>query len=189
MTVFVITKKENTDHYPCGEENEMRTFKKIAAIALVAALSLASAMTAIAAANEEKTAYSFTYEKQQVIPGEAADKALEKLGKYNSEHELTNCADSTGKDMSYKYDSFEVITGKVDGKEIMKELTIIKDDVATEEGLKVGDKPADVKRLYPGIKGDLGLYTITLGNTKLIIDCGLNDDKVVAITYSYAAAK
>ena len=112
MTVFVITKKENTDHYPCGEENEMRTFKKIAAIALVAALSLASAMTAIAATNEEKTAYSFTYEKQQVIPGEAADKALEKLGKYNSEHELTNCADSTGKDMSYKYDSFEGHQGR-----------------------------------------------------------------------------
>ena len=36
-------------------------------------------------------------------------------------------------------------------------------------------------------KGELGLYTVKLGNTNLIIDCGLNDDKVVAITYEYVA--
>ena len=163
----------------------MKALKKITTFALIAALSVASVFTAMAAS--EKTAYSFTYEKQQVTPGEAASGALKKLGDYDKKQTLANCADSSGTATAYTYDAFDVITQKVDGKEIVKEITITKASVSTEEGLKVGDTPSKVKELYKDAKGELGLYTVKLGNTNLIIDCGLNDDKVVAITYEYVA--
>ena len=168
----------------------MKALKKIVTLGLIAALSVAASVTVFAAAKaEEKTAYTFTYKEQQVKPGDAAAQALKKLGDYKSEQQLANCADSSGISMSYAYDGFDVITEKVNGKAIVKEITITKDTVATEEGLKVGDTPATVKKLYAGATGNLGLYTVTLGDTKLVIDCGLKDDKVVAITYEYAPAK
>ena len=33
----------------------------------------------------------------------------------------------------------------------------------------------------------MGLYTIELGDTRLVIDCDFDDSKVIAITYEYAA--
>ena len=126
----------------------------VTTFALIAALSAASVFTAMAAS--EKTAYSFTYEKQQVTPGEAASGALKKLGDYDKKQTLANCADSSGTATAYTYDAFDVITQKVDGKEIVKEITITKASVSTEEGLKVGDTPSKVKELYKDAKGELG---------------------------------
>ena len=173
-----------------SEGMKMKAFKRLVTFALVAALSVASAATVFAAAKaEEKTAYTFTYNKQQVKVGDAAAAALKKLGDYKSEQALANCADSSGTSMNYTYDGFYVITEKVDGKNIVKEITLTKDTVATEEGLKVGDAPADVKKIYAGADANMGLYTVTLGDTKLIIDCGIKDEKVETITYEYAPVK
>ena len=165
----------------------MRAIKHVAALMLMGVISAASVFAAQAAQTEEKEAYSFTYEEETIELGEAASTALKKLGEAKSEQPLTNCADDSGHDMCYIYDGFEVITTKKDGKEIVNEITITKADIPTEEGLEIGDLPATVKKLYSGIKGELGLYTAELGDTKLIIDCDFDDSKVIAITYEYAA--
>lgn len=72
---------------------------------------------------------------------------------------------------------------------MVKEITLTGSQVSTEEGIKVGDLPSSVKKAYPGIKGEMGLYTISLGETQLIIDCGFQDDKVETITYLAAEKK
>ena len=154
---------------------------------LIGVMSMTTVFTVAAAQTEEKKAYSFTYEEETVVPGEAAASALKKLGKAKSEQPLTNCADDSGHDICYIYDGFELITTKKDGKEIVSEITITKADIPTEEGLEIGDLPATVKKLYSGIKGEMGLYTIELGDTRLVIDCDFDDSKVIAITYEYAA--
>lgn len=160
----------------------MKVLKNVVRMGLIAALSASMAIGVYAA---EKTAYSFTYEKQQVKLGEDADDALKKLGKANSDRILTNCADDSGVDKVYTYDAFDLYTTKSGNKEIVNEITLKTSGAATEEGLKVGDTPSQVKKIYSSAKGSMGLYTVSLGNTNLIIDCGLKDDKVVSITYQY----
>ena len=162
----------------------MKILKNVVRMGLIAALSASMAVGVYAA---EKTAYSFTYEKQQVKLGEEAKGALKKLGDYNSDKILTNCADDSGVDKVYIYDAFDVYTTKSGSKEIVNEITLKTSGASTEEGLKVGDTPERVKSLYSSAKGSMGLYTVTLGDTSLVIDCGFKDDKVVSITYQYTA--
>lgn len=166
------------------EEKTMKILKNMVRLAVVAAVSATVVISSYAA---QKTEYSFTYEDQQIKLGESAASALKKLGKANSEKVLTNCADDDGVDKVHTYDDFDVYTTKINNKEIVNEITLKTADVKTEEGLKVGDTPAQVKKAYPGAAGAAGLYTVSLGDTNLIIDCGLKDDKVVSITYEYVA--
>ena len=163
----------------------MKMIRRIVALTFAGLLCAAFSFTALGAAKEEKTAYSFTYAEQQVTPGETASAALIKLGDYQDDQVLANCADDSGTATAYIYSAFDLVTQKIDGKEVVKEITIHKDGAATEEGLKVGDTPSQVKKLYPSAVGDMGLYTVELGSTRLVIDCGFKDDKVVSITYEY----
>lgn len=154
---------------------------------LAALMVLTTSFGSLAA--EQKTKYTFTYKEKQVEVGMTADAALKIAGKEKSSKVLANCADDNGSEKAYIYDDFEIITAKQGKKEVVKEITLTGSEVSTEEGIKVGDLPAAVKKAYPEAKSELGLYTVTLGETQLIIDCGLKDDKVVTITYLAAEKK
>ena len=94
------------------------------------------------------------------------------------------------KDMAYMYQDFDLtVSTNEKGKEIVWDINFKTDKVQTEEGLKIGDTPAKVKQLYPSAKENYGLYTATLGNTQVIVDCGMKNDKVVGISYQYYEAK
>lgn len=161
--------------------------KRLITVAMAAFMAVSVAAGAMAAEKKEK--YTFTYKDQKVEAGMAADVALKALGKEKETKVLANCADDGGKDKAYMYDGFEVVTTKVNKKEVVKEITLTGSEVSTEEGLKVGDLPAAVKKTYPDAKNDNGLYTVVLGDTQLVIDCGFKDDKVVMITYEAAEKK
>lgn len=166
---------------------EKRTGRRMTAAALAAVMVWTASFGSMAA--EQKNQYRFPYQEQQVEVGMAADAAFKILGKEKSSKILVNCADDSGTEKAYLYDGFEVITSREGKKEVVKEITLTGSQVSTEEGIKVGDLPSSVKKAYPGIKGEMGLYTISLGETQLIIDCGFQDDKVETITYLAAEKK
>ena len=161
------------------------TGRKTVATALAILMAWGVSFSSLAA--EQKTKYAFAY--QQVEVGMAADAAFKILGKEKSSKILVNCADDSGSEKAYIYDNFEIVTTKQGKKEVVKEILLTGGEVSTEEGIKVGDLPSAVKKAYPEAKGEMGLYTVTLGETQLLIDCGLKDDKVVTITYLAAEKK
>lgn len=163
--------------------------KKMTAAVLAGVLSASMAFGAFAA---EKTAYVFSYGEKQVTVGEDAKAAVKALGAAKDEKTLNNCAAGDGnvKDKVYLYEDFDLHASTNDkGKQIVWEIALKNDKTATEEGLKLGDTAARVKQLYPDAKESYGIYTATLGSTQLIIDCGLKNDKVAAISYQYYEAK
>lgn len=169
----------------------MKKKTKIRRIA-AAALTVFMAVTTVfgAAAAEKKEKYTFTYNEQQVETGMAANAALKALGKEKDTKILTNCAEDGGKDKAYLYDDFDVVVTKSGKKEVVKQISLKTDKVSTEEGIKIGDLPAAVKKAYPDAKAEVkGLYVAELGETRIVIDCGLKDDKVEAITYEAVERK
>ncbi|MDO4266779.1 MAG: hypothetical protein Q4C63_10020, partial [Eubacteriales bacterium] len=137
-------------------------------------------------------AYTYTVNEKQVTVGEDAKTAVAALGKAKEEKTLNNCAagDGTAKDKVYLYDNFDLHVSTNDkNKQIVWEIALKNANTATEEGLKIGDTAARVKQLYPKAVESYGLYTETLGNTQIIVDCGIKNDKVVAISYQYYEAK
>lgn len=167
----------------------MKVWKKLMAAVGVIMATGALTFGAYAAA---KTAYQFTYDKKQVTVGQDADAAVALLGKAQDEKTLNNCAAGDGnvKDKVYLYEDFDLhVSSNTKGKKIVWEIAFKTSDVQTEEGLKIGDSPARVKSLYPDAVENYGIYTATLGNTQIIVDCGLKNDKVAAISYQYYEAK
>ena len=165
----------------------MRAGKRTVAAVLTALMAWSVSFGTLAA--EHKTNYAFFYQEQHGEVGMAADAAFKILGKEKSSKVLVNCADDSGSEKAYIYDNFEIITAKQGKKEVVKEIMLTGGEVSTEEGIKVGDLPSAVKKAYPEAKEEMGLYTVTLGETQLVIDCGLKDDKVVTITYLAAEKK
>lgn len=161
----------------------MRIYKKMTMFAGAALLAAAMTFTAFA---QTQTNYEFTYKEHQVSIGEEASAAIKKLGDAKKVSVLTNCADDAGTDKAYIYENFDVYTTKKDKKEVVSEITLKTAQAETEEGLKIGASVSEMKKIYPEAKGSAGLYTVTLGTTSLLIDCGLKDDKVVSITYQTA---
>ncbi len=161
--------------------------RKTAAVVLAAMMAVSTASVSMAA--EKKEQYTFTYKEQQVMTGMAADAALKVFGKENTVKTLANCADDNGTDKAYLYDDFEVVTTRSGKKEVVRSIKLTSNKVSTEEGVKIGDLPAAVKKAYPGVKEEDGLYTAVLGDSQLVIDCGFKNDKVVEICYEAVEKK
>ena len=159
------------------------------ATGMAAAAVMAASLSVCAWAAEAKAEYAFTTGENTITVGEYADVVLGKLGDANDVKILTNCANG-GKDKAYIYDDFDVYTTQDEKKNTVVESIILKSDkVATEEGLKVGQTPADVKKIYPGATESMGLHTVVLGDTQIVVDCGFANDKVVSISYENYAAE
>lgn len=168
-------------------KRQKRTGRRILAAAVMAGFMSMAMVFGAAAAKKEQ--YAFTYQEQQLEIGMSADAAKNVLGKEKEMKTLTNCADDGGRDKAYLYQDLELVTTKDGKREVVREITLKTSAVSTEEGVKVGDLPAAVKKAYPEAKAEAGLYTAVLGETQIVIDCGFQDDKVVSITYMAAEKK
>ena len=124
-------------------------------------------------------AYFFTLEGVKLIPGAAF--APSALPEANDVFQVPSCA-IEGTDDVYSYDAAE-ITAYNDGTgPVIYSIYLLDPNVATEEGLLLGDDLAQVENLcgtdYEDMDGEL---VYTKGDTELCII--LEDDIVVSIEY------
>ena len=106
------------------------------------------------------------------------------MGKADDTRVLNNRANG-GKDKVYQYEDFDLYTTQNEAKKTIVQTIVLKDDAATEEGLKLGQTPREVKAGLSGCGGKPGALHSYLGNSQIIIDCGLKNDKVVEILNEY----
>ncbi len=162
-----------------------------ALLALV--LALVMSFSAFAANKDEaKQSYAFSIKQADgtvltIQPGQDWDTVHKALGKETSVLTLANCANG-GSDQMFSYTDFDVYTTRDTKKNVIISSIELKGQAATEEGLKIGQAPAEVKKLYPSATESYGLYETTLGTVKIVIDCGIKNTAVERITYEIAPA-
>ncbi|MEY8337359.1 hypothetical protein AALB16_04890 [Lachnospiraceae bacterium 62-35] len=159
----------------------MKTLKRMIVVALGAMMMVGAAFS-IYGAEKEKTHYTFTYGEKQYQLGMEAKTAMNSLGEAVSSRDVNNCANGyVNKAYLYGDKDFEIYVEQKDRKEIVTNITLLTDKVATEEGLKPGDVETNVTKVYKDAKKGLGSYTAALGDTKLYIK--IKDKKVDYISY------
>lgn len=131
---------------------------------------------------EEKVeGYSFVYKEQTLTVGDEFKEDL--IEAEYSVSELANCAFASANHV-YTYDDLEIVPATVDDKNVIYSVYFISDEVATLEGIKLGDTLDDVVSTY-GNDYEQPLtnkYVYTKGDTELsfIID----DDSITSIEYT-----
>ncbi len=128
-------------------------------------------------------AYSFLYNGYNIDVGEEWSDISSKLGEYNSSFVAESCA-YQGTDRYYYYDNFEVMTSEIDGKELLTDIYIEKENVIAAEGVYVGMSLADVaKNMGPADKTTDTSYVYYGGRVNIQINA--RDDKVISIEYYF----
>lgn len=156
--------------------------RKKKGLTAVLAMILALSMALGAWGAEKKEAYTYTSGTVQIRLGQDWNEVHKAMGKETAVTTLMNCANG-GSDKMYSYPDCDLYTSQNAKKKLVVDMIELKGDAATEEGLKLGQKPADVKKLYPAATESYGLYEVTLGDSKLVIDCGYKNTAVERITY------
>ena len=148
----------------------MKDHKWISKLILAAALSMMMALTALAA--QTAALSPFTYNQVQYTVGMDARTAQSTLGAAVSSRDVNNCANGYV-NKAYTYGGtgdFEVLIEQNEhGQEVISNITLLTEKVATEEGLKVGDPESRIAALYPDAKKGLSSYTATVGTGILYI--------------------
>ena len=117
--------------------------KKIMIIfAIVSLLALPSCMM-----KEMSDDYFFHAGGIEIAPGERAEDVLGYLGTHRSMSSSPSCA-FYGEERIYHYSGYDIYTLYQDGKEIIERVVITSDAVATERGVRIGDKLHDVVTVY-----------------------------------------
>ena len=88
---------------------------------------------------------SFVADGVKLVPGTAPDAGL--LSRASSVYEIPSCA-FDGNDTVYGYPSYEITVCNVDGKPLIYSVYVKEPDVATPEGLSLGDKEGKVTEIY-----------------------------------------
>lgn len=124
-------------------------------------------------------AYAFTVEGVTLTPGEPFDAAA--LGEAQGVYEAPSCA-IVGMDIVYQYGSYEV-TAVDDGTgEVLYSVYLLDPNLATPEGLSLGDSTDTVRSLYgDNYEQQDSAWVYTAANTQLILV--LNNDTVGSIEY------
>ena len=148
----------------------MKLFQKSA----VLALSMAMIFGVFSAQAEEKKNYTYTEGEVVYEIGMEKAEAFKTLGEAKSDRDVNTCANGyvnkaytfgqTDKDIEVYCEQ-----DKEAGKEIVASITLLTANVATEEGLKVGDDADAVVKAYPDAKKGLGSYTTVKGDTEIYI--------------------
>lgn len=161
--------------------------KRILTLIMVAALGLMTACgsdngtTPTGTGSSVESKYSYVHEGKKITIGEKAEDVLEKLGEATSEYTATSCA-FEGEDHFYTYGtSLQIVTSKVNGKEVLTTIQLLDDLVKTPEGVRIGDSDATVAKAYG--EGSNGRYAVKDGKTSLVVVT--KNDEVIAITYTY----
>jgi hypothetical protein len=154
--------------------------KIISLLVCVLTFLMFTAMSAFA--DTAKTEYGFTYGDHRYLIGMSAADAFQTLGTADSSRDVNNCANGyVNKAYTFGGKAFEVYIEQEGKKEVVANITLLSNQAATEEGLKVGDTAEQVTKIYADAKKGLGSYTTTLGTTKLYIK--MKGDTVSYITY------
>lgn len=176
----------------------MRKGKRVLSVVILAAMTLLWGMTALAAgsgaaagtqAKDEKTKkFGFTYKEVRYELGADAEAAKKTLGESNGSREVNTCANGYI-NRAYTYgegdsQDFEVYIeqDKNTSKDIIASITLLTANVATEEGLKVGDSAETVTKIYPTAVKGLGTYKVTEDKELLYIK--MTGGKVAYISYT-----
>ena len=186
-----------------------RRGKRLLAVVILASMTLLWGMTALAATGsgtaaktqtkevqtkdtqtkDEKTKkFGFTYKEVRYELGADAEAAKKTLGESNGSREVNTCANGYI-NRAYTYgegdsQDFEVYIeqDKNTSKDIIASITLLTANVATEEGLKVGDSAETVTKIYPTAVKGLGTYKVTEDKELLYIK--MTGGKVAYISYT-----
>ena len=186
-----------------------RRGKRLLAVVILTSMTLLGGMTALAASGggtaaktqtkeaqtkdtqtkDEKTKkFGFTYKEVRYELGADAETAKKTLGESNGSREVNTCANGYI-NRAYTYgegdsQDFEVYVeqDKKTSKDIIASITLLTANVATEEGLKVGDSAETVTKIYPTAVKGLGTYKVTEDKELLYIK--MTGGKVAYISYT-----
>lgn len=186
-----------------------RRGKRLLAVVILTSMTLLGGMTALAASGggtaaktqtkeaqtkdtqtkDEKTKkFGFTYKEVRYELGADAEAAKKTLGESNGSREVNTCANGYI-NRAYTYgegdsQDFEVYVeqDKKTSKDIIASITLLTANVATEEGLKVGDSAETVTKIYPTAVKGLGTYKVTEDKELLYIK--MTGGKVAYISYT-----
>lgn len=138
----------------------------------------------VSSVNEEsEIGFSFFYNGYNIDIGAKWKDVQGKLGDYNSTFVAESCA-YQGTDRYYYYDNFEIMTSEIDGKELVTDIFIEKENVEAVNGVCVGMGLSDVaKNMGPADKTTENGLVYYGGNVNVQINT--RDDKVVSVEYYY----
>ena len=179
----------------------MKRWKTAAVAALIAAVAAAAPVMAAvpqaqtetkqdaAAGQQSGPAYVFQYGENSYAVGMDAQEAMKTLGEEKSARDVNTCANGyINKAYTYgeAYKDFEVYVEQDEsGKDRIASITLLTANVATAEGLKVGDEEARIAALYPAATKGLASYKVQDGAQELYIRVSKG-----AVSYiSYTQAK
>lgn len=158
-------------------------------IAIVLAALMLCAMTACTENEGTPTAttptkvegYTFTFQGLDLVPGADFDAAALSIVE---SFENPNCA-GEGKFITYLHDGMELTVNTNNGKTVVYSVFITDPNLATNEGLHLGDDLAAVTAAYgEATSEDDGLLTYVKNKTHLVIQ--LENELVTAIEFRLA---
>lgn len=161
-------------------EIRMRIRKGLSVLAALAVMS--GAFGSHAQAEETLSAYVYTSGTVRLCVGDDWNSAYRALGRETECRTLSNSTGS-GRIKYYAYRDCDIYVSRNAKEETVIDTIVLKSPAQTEEGVTFGQTPDSVKKAYPDAKSEYGLYTSELGDTRIVIDCGVRDDKVVSISY------
>lgn len=127
-------------------------------------------------------AFVFTYNDISIAMNADAAPVIDALGEPKSCTEQASCA-FEGMEKTYSYGSFSITTYPNDGKDCISGLWFTDDQVATEEGVRIGDPQSKVEQIYkPEELCGCNAYILTRGETMLSIF--VTDGVVSSIQYN-----
>ena len=130
---------------------------------------------------EKEELYFFVYEGVEIVPGAAFDPAA--LPEADSMYTVPSCA-LEGTDNVYNYGTFEVTAFAEGEGESVYSIYLLDPNIATAEGLALGDELSKVLQLYGEEYTEEGTaYVYTRGETMLYIIA--QDDVVISIEYRW----
>lgn len=124
----------------------------------------------------------YTYISNDVVVEIDADAAavVEQLGEPLSYFEAPSCA-FEGIDKIYTYNSFEIETYPMDGKDFISMVTFKDDSITTPEGVGIGDSVDKVKEVYGDCAEEGGMMVYEKDDMKLCFI--VKDGAVVSVEY------
>jgi hypothetical protein len=129
----------------------------------------------------EKEDYFITVMDKKVFVGDDYSLIKTQLGNNYEIQEVPSCA-FEGMDKIYTFDNYEFYIYVVNGIEKIYTITLLSDQVSTNDGIKIGSSVSDVVSKYGnGYTDAIGAYTYTKGDTLLTFI--FDGDKVVSIEY------
>ena len=126
--------------------------------------------------NNDRVGYSITIEGTKIMVGDEFSKISSKLGKDYEYQEVETCA-FEGMDKIYSYSDYEIYNYHEKGVEKIYTITLLNENVSTDEGITIGSTVEEVVDTYGDNYEDVaGSYVFQKGDTILTF---IFDDGVV----------